>query len=127
MRLKSFTIIVTVLSVVFLLSACKSGSSKEVTECKEIAKKLQNDLSSKTIDKDIQLKFYYLEEVDSQFFLEEYHTKLDTIDYGIVDRKTQKIDWQNSANQTTQDLKDKYMDDKNLIYETTIDYANKED
>lgn len=111
---------------ILILSACGSATSQEESECKEIANTLQNDLSSKTLDKNIQLKFYYLEEIDNQIFIEEYHSKLNSIDYGVIDRETKKIDWLDGLKQTTQDLKNKYMDEKNLVYETTIDYANKE-
>lgn len=109
---------------IVLLLVVAGCQKKDNEELEKIADVYQSELKYKKTDKDIKLKIFHVEEDPDTYFIEEYNPQFKTGYYSLWDRKKDKKNG-NIDQSTENDLYRKYYKDENLVYETTIDYANK--
>lgn len=109
------------------LVGCGKGNSQDQKEYEEIANYYQNELSSPNNDHDIKLNIYRSNEDELQYFIERYHIRHGDIDYYLWDREKKEERGLDPLTQLTKDLKYKYMEQGEKVFETTIDYDNKQE
>lgn len=107
------------------LAGCGKGNSQDQKEYEEIANYYQNKLSND--DHNILISIYKNESDEIRLLVVRDNPYLNTIYYLLWDREKKDYSTLDPLKQITQDYKEKYMEQGEKVFETTIDYDNKQE
>lgn len=114
-------LLVTLFVSLSILGACGNGKDKK--EYEEITTYFTKKLRS--ADRDVKIVVYE-NEAENQLFVEKNNSRLSSIDYYLWDKEKKHADHLDPQTQVAKDYKEKYMEKGEKVFETTIDYDNKE-
>lgn len=115
-------LLVTLFVSLSILGACGNGQDKK--EYEEVTNHFQKKLSSP--DHDVELTIYSEKGDEKYLFVETVNNRLNHIKHFLWDIEKKDEKYLQSNTQEEKDYKEKYMEKGEKVFETTIDYDNKE-
>lgn len=107
------------------LAGCGKGNSQDQKEYEEIIAHFQEKLNS--ADYNVQLTIYKSSGDETILFVETVNNRLHHIQRFLWDIEKKEQYYLQSGTMEEQDYKEKYMEQGEKVFETTIDYDNKEE
>lgn len=120
---KAWIVVIGCLLVV--LVGCGKGNSQDQKEYEEVIAHFQEKLNSE--DYNVRLTIYKSSGDETILFVETVNNRLHLIHRFLWDIEKKEQYYLQSGTMEEQDYKEKYMEQGEKVFETTIDYDNKQE